>query len=127
MTDDGSRRHQVMQQQPLEDRARSTTSTVDWTRKPLYWLLFIVPSLPLVLFLIPKSMTLLPDPPDPWYTQYTTPLWLLTAFYVYPATALGLLVGAPPGSPGWGVIVLLYTGLIGWGICTWVARRRAAA
>ena len=107
------------QQQPLDDRVR-------WSRKPLYWLLFTVPSLPLIIFLIPDGMTLMPEPTDPWYTRYTAPICLLTAFYVYPATALGTLLGVPPGSPGWVLIVLLYTGLIGWGICSWVARRRAA-
>src|SRR4028119_296531 len=116
-----------MQQQPLDDRAPTTGLAVHWTRKPLYWLLFILPSLPLLIFLIPRAMTFLPDPPDPWYTRYTTPVWFLVAFYVYPVTALGMLVGAQPGSPGWFLIVLLYTGLIGWGICSWTARRRAAA
>ena len=89
------------QQQPLDDRVR-------WSRKPLYWLLFTVPSLPLIIFLIPDGMTLMPEPTDPWYTRYTAPIWLLTAFYVYPATALGTLLGVPPGSPGWVLIVLLY-------------------
>ena len=116
-----------MQQQPLDDRAPTTNSAVHWSRKPRYWLLFIVPSLPLLIRLIPHGMTLMPEPWDPWYTPYTTPIWILTAFYFYPATALGLLVGIGPGSPGWVLIVLLYTGLIGWGICSWVARRRAAA
>ena len=114
------------QQQPLDYRAPTTHSGVRWSRKPLYWLLFIVPSLPLLMFLVPQGMTLMSEPTDPWYTPYTTPIWMLTAFYVYPATALGMLVGIPPRSPGWVLIVLLYTGLIGWGICSWVARRRAA-
>jgi hypothetical protein len=119
--------HRVMQQQPLDYRGPTTGLAVHWTRKPLYWLLFVVPSLPLLIFLIPRGMTFLSEPTDPWYTPYTTPVWLLVAFYVYPATALGMLVGVPPRSPGWIVIVLLYTGLIGWGICSWKARRRAAA
>jgi hypothetical protein len=114
------------QQQPLDFPAPTTHSGVHWSRKPLYWLLFIVPSLPLIIFLIPSGMTLMPEPTDPWYTRYTSWIGLLTAFYVYPATALGMLVGVPPASPGWVLIVLLYTGLIGWGICSWVARRRAA-
>ena len=117
------------QQQPLDDRAPTTHSGVRWSRKPLYWLLFTVPSLPLIIFLIPDGMTLMtlmPEPTDPWYTPYTTPIWMLTALYVYPATAFGMLVGVPPRSPGWILIVLLYTGLIGWGLCAWVARRRAA-
>jgi len=114
------------QQQPLDDRAPTTHSGVRGSRKPLYWLLFTVPSLPLIIFLIPDGMTLMPEPTDPWYTPYTTPIWMLTALYVYPATALGMLVGVPPRSSGWILIVLLYTGLIGWGLCSWVARRRAA-
>ena len=118
---------EVMQQQPLDYRAPTTGLAVHWTRKPRYWLLFIVPSLPLLIFLIPRSMTFLSEPTDPWYTPYTTPVFFLAAFYVYPATALGMLVGVLPGSPGWFLIVLLYTGLIGWGICSWKARRRAAA
>jgi hypothetical protein len=93
----------------------------------LYWLLFIAPALPLVIFLIPDAMTLMPEPTDPWYTRYTTPIWMLTAFYVYPVTALGMLLGVPPRSPGWVFLVLLYTGFIGWGICSWMARRQAAA
>ena len=116
-----------MPQQPLDYRAPTTNSAVHWSRKPLYWLLFIVPSLPLLMFLIPRGVTLMSEPTDPWYTRYTTPIWLLTAFYVYPATAVGTLVGARAMSPGWVLIVLLYTGLIGWGVCSWVARRRAAA
>jgi hypothetical protein len=114
------------QQQPLDDRAPTTHSGVRWSRKPLYWLLFTVPSLPLIIFLIPDAMTLMPEPTDPWYTRYTSPIWFLAAFYVYPATALGMLGGVTPWSPGWVLIVLLYTGLIGWGLCSWVARRRAA-
>jgi hypothetical protein len=114
------------QQQPLDYPAPTTHSGVHWSRKPLYWLLFIVPSLPLIIFLIPDGMTLMPEPTDPWYTRYTAPIWFLTAFYVYPATALGALVGVPPSSPGGVLIVLLYTGLIGWGICSWVARRPLA-
>jgi hypothetical protein len=116
-----------MQQQPLDDRAPTTHSAVHWSRKPLYWLLFIVPSLPPLTFLIPHGMTFMAEPWDPWYTPYTTPIVMLTGSYVYPATALGMLVGVSPRSPGWVPIVLLYTGLIGWGICSWVARRRAAA
>lgn len=116
-----------MQQQPLDGRAPTPHLAVHWSRKPLYWLLFFVPSLPLLMFLIPRGMTLMSEPTDPWYTKYTTPIWMLTAFYVYPATALGMIVGVRPRSPAWVLIVLLYTGLIGWGICSWVARRRAAA
>lgn len=114
-----------MQQQTPD--YRTPTTAVHWSRKPLYWLLFVVPSLPLLVFLIPHGMTLMSEPTDPSYTRYTTPIWFLTAFYVYPATALGMLVGVPPRSPGWVLIVLLYTCFIGWGICSWVARRRAAA
>lgn len=115
-----------MQQQPLDYRAPNTHSSIHWTRKPLYWLLFIVPSLPLLMFLIPRGMTLMSEPTDPWYTRYTAPIWLLTAFYVYPATALGMLLGVRPMSPAWVLLVLLYTCLIGWGICSWMAGRRAA-
>ena len=38
-----------------------------------------------------------------------------------------MLIGIRPASPAWVVIVLLYTGFLGWGLCSWVARRRAAA
>lgn len=114
-------------QQPLDDRDPTTHPEGSWKRKPLYWLLFTVPSLPLIMFLIPRAMTLMPEPTDPWYTRYTTPIWMLIAFYVYPATALGTLLGIPPRSPGWVLLVLLYTGLIGWGICSWMARRQAVA
>lgn len=116
-----------MQQEPLDDRAPTGNSAVHWTRKPLHWMLFIVPSLPLVVFLIPRGMTLMSEPTDPWYTRYTTPIWMLAALYVYPATALGALVGIRPRSAGWVLIVLLYTGLIGWGVCSLAARRRRAA
>lgn len=94
---------------------------------PFYRLLFVVPSLPLLVFLIPGAMTLMPEPTDPWYTPYTAPVWTLVALYVYPATVLGMLLGVQPRSPGWILIVLLYTGLIGWGLSSWAARRRAAA
>ena len=117
--------HEQPPQPPRDYRAPTTPATVHWSRKPLYRLLFIVPSLPLLVFLIPRAMTFLSEPWDPWYTPYTTPVWLLTALYVYPATALSMLLGIQPRSPGWALIVLLYTGLIGWGICSSVARLRA--
>ena len=116
-----------MQQQPLDSRAPTTGLAVHWTRKPLYWLIFIVPSLPLLMFLIPEGMTFLPEATDPWYTRYTTPFWALAFLYVYPATSLAMLVGFPPMSLGWFLMVLLYTLLIGWGICSWTARRRAGS
>jgi len=86
---------------------------VPWTRKPKYWLLFLLLTLPLLVFLLPHALTLMPEPSDPWYTQYTTPAALLTAFYVFPATALCMAVGVKVISPAWCAVVLLYTGLIG--------------
>ena len=81
----------------------------------------------LLVFLIPRGMTLMSEPTDPSYTRYTTPIWLLAALYVSPATGVGMLVGARPMTPGWVLIVLLYTALIGWGVCSLQARRRQAA
>ena len=112
-----------MQQQPLDYQTPPTAGRR--TRKPLSWLLFLIPSFPLLVFLIPRAMTFLSEPTDPWYTPYTTPIWMLAALYVYPATAIGMLIGVQPRSPAWVVIVLQYTGLLGWGLSSWVARRRA--
>jgi hypothetical protein len=55
--------------------------------KALRWLLVFAPFLPLVVLPIPQGMTFMPEPSDPWYTQYTTPVWMACAIYVYPVTA----------------------------------------
>jgi len=73
------------------------------------------------MFLIPRGVTLMSEPTDPWYTRYTTPIWLLTAFYVYPATAVGTLVGARAMSPGWVLIVLLALDNLGMNVTTLIA------
>ena len=97
-----------------------------WWRRPLFWLLFITPVLPLAILAIPRGMTLMDEPTDPWYTHYTTPVSLLVAFYAYPATIVSTAVGLQPLSAGWWCVALLYTALIGWGLC-WLASGRPAA
>jgi len=100
---------------------------VPWVQKPAYWLLFTVPTLPLLVFIIPRGFTFLSRPSDPWYTPYTSQVFLLVVFYVKPATALSSVIGVRPMSGGWVAFVLLYTCLIGWGLCALVSRLRAAA
>ena len=55
--------------------------------KVLRLLLVFTPFLPLVVFTIPHGMTFMPEPWHPWYTDYTTPVWMACAIYVYPVTA----------------------------------------
>jgi hypothetical protein len=64
--------------------------------KVLRWLVIVTPFLPLVVFTIPHGMTFMPEPWDPWYTQYTTPVWLACALYVYPVTAFLQIFGIQP-------------------------------
>ena len=116
-----------MPQQQLDYRSSLLGQHVPWHRKPVYWLLFCLPTLPLLIFILPHALTLMPEPTDPWYTRYTTPTALLVSLYVFPATAVCLAVGVKPISPVWFMVVLMYTGLIGWGLCSLVSRRRAAA
>lgn len=66
--------------------------------KVLRWLLVFTPFLPLVVFTIPHGMTLLPEPWDPWYTKYTTPVWFACAVYVYPVTGFLQIFGIQPFS-----------------------------
>lgn len=61
--------------------------------KVLRWLLVFTPFLPLVIFTIPHAMTFMPEPWDPWYTKYTTPVWFVCALYVYPVTGFLHLFG----------------------------------
>ncbi|HEY3567932.1 MAG TPA: hypothetical protein VGP73_08355 [Thermoanaerobaculia bacterium] len=55
--------------------------------KILRWLLVLTPFLPLVVLNIPDGMTFMREPSDPWYTQYTSPVWMACAIFVYPVTA----------------------------------------
>jgi hypothetical protein len=80
--------------------------------KFLRWLLVLAPFLPLVVFNIPMGATLMPEPSDPWYTPYTTPLVLACAIFVYPVTGLLLIFGIPPGSQLHSLGIALYASAI---------------
>jgi hypothetical protein len=64
--------------------------------KVLRWLLVFTPFLPMVVFTIPHAMTFMPEPWDPWYTKYTTPVWLACAIYFYPVTGFLQIFGIQP-------------------------------
>ncbi|HEY3567930.1 MAG TPA: hypothetical protein VGP73_08345 [Thermoanaerobaculia bacterium] len=66
--------------------------------KALRWLLVFAPFLPLVVFSIPHGATLMPEPWDPWYTRYTTPVWLACAIFIYPVTGILQVFGIQPRS-----------------------------
>jgi hypothetical protein len=83
------------------------------------YFLMALPFLPLVMFVIPNAFTLLSEPTDPWYTEYTSMPFILSGMYVYPATAVSSLLGADPTSVGWWFCVLAYTGAISYGVYRW--------
>ena len=80
--------------------------------RALRWLLVLAPFLPLVIFGIPQGATLMPEPWDPWYTRYTTPLWVVCAIFVYPVTGLLQMFGIQPRSPIHIAGIALYAGAI---------------
>ena len=80
--------------------------------KLLRWLLVLAPFLPLVVFNIPGAATLMPEPSDPWYTPYTTPLVVACAMFVYPVTGLLLIFGIHPPSPLHSLGIALYASVI---------------
>jgi hypothetical protein len=80
--------------------------------KLLRWLLVLAPFLPLVVFNIPRAATLMPEPSDPWYTPYTTPLVVACAMFVYPVTGLLLAFGIHPPSPLHSLGIAVYATVI---------------
>ena len=78
--------------------------------KALRWLLVFMPFLPLVVLPIPDAMTFMAEPGDPWYTPYTTPVWMACAIYVYPVTAFLGVFGIQPGSAIHFLGMALYAG-----------------
>jgi hypothetical protein len=78
----------------------------------LRWLLVLAPFLPLVVFSIPQGVTFLSEPSDPWYTPYTSLLFIPCAMFVYPVTALLLIFGIQPVSPPWFLGIALYASAI---------------
>lgn len=84
-----------------------------WLRK-YRWVIIILPFLPLVVFMIPKALVIMPEPGEyiPWYSKYTTIPWLIAAFYVYPVTFIANVFGFRPFTPFHVIFVLLYAGAI---------------
>jgi len=78
----------------------------------LRWLLVLAPFLPLVVFSIPQGLTFLSEPSDPWYTPYTSPLFVLCAMFVYPLTRVLMIFGIQPGSPLHSLGIALYASAI---------------
>jgi uncharacterized membrane protein len=72
----------------------------------------LLPFLPLVVFAIPDAMTFMPEPRDPWYTQYTTPVWFVCFMYVYPVTGFLRIFGIKPFSVIHILGMILYAGAI---------------
>jgi uncharacterized membrane protein len=89
------------------------------------WGLVILPFLPLLVFAIPDGMTLMPEPHDPWYTPYTTPVWFCSAVYVYPVTIFLHLFGIQPRTPVHIIGMLTYAGIISYGIFRMLFRKTA--
>src|SRR6476620_4677904 len=85
----------------------------------------ILPFLPLLVFAIPDAMTLMPEPGDPWYTPYTSPLWFCSALYVSPVTIFLHLFGIQPLTLGHIVGMLTYAGVISYGIFRMLLRKYA--
>jgi hypothetical protein len=54
----------------------------------------------------------MPEPSDPWYTPYTTPLFLACAIFVYPVTGLLQVLGIQLGSPLHSLGIALYASAI---------------
>lgn len=86
------------------------------TKQAFRYILIVLPLLPLVMFIIPNAFTMLSEPTDPWYTEYTSVPFLFAAMYVYPVTAIASVVGAEPFSLFWWPLVLIYAGAISFGI-----------
>jgi hypothetical protein len=70
--------------------------------------LVLLPFLPLLVLAIPHGFVLMPEPTDPWYTAYTTPIWVLAAMFTYPVTWLLGLVGVLPFSAPHVIGVVVY-------------------
>jgi|SRR5215208_2414205 len=85
----------------------------------------LLPFLPLLVFAIPDAMTLMPEPYDPWYTPYTTPVWFCSAIYVYPVTIFLHLLGIQPFTPVHIIGILTYAGIISYGIFRMLSRKTA--
>ena len=85
----------------------------------------LLPFLPLLVFAIPHAMTLMPEPYDPWYTPYTTPVWFCSAMYVYPVTIFLHLFGIQPRTPVHIIGMLTYAGIISYGIFRMRLRKTA--
>jgi len=75
-----------------------------------------IPFLPLPIFLIPHAFTLFPELRDPWYTKYTSLPWILSALYVYPATAVTTLLGLELFTVAHVVITLMYVSFVSYAI-----------
>jgi hypothetical protein len=74
------------------------------------WTITILPFLPLILFVIPRALVVMPEPGEyiPWYTKYTEVLWLLAAAYAYPTTALTDVLGFRVFGPVHIILMLAY-------------------
>jgi hypothetical protein len=93
-----------------------------WIRKPQYWALMLMPSVPLLIFLLPSSVFAGASGAEPWYTVITTPIWLFVPVYVWPATLVASTFGVFPITLGWSAFVLAYTLAIGYGLCAVLSR-----
>ena len=96
-----------------------------WIRKPQYWALMLMPSVPLLIFLLPRSAFAGAGPlggGDPWYTIVTTPIWLFVTIYVWPATTIASSFGFAQLTAGWSACVLAYTLAIGYGLGALLSR-----
>jgi hypothetical protein len=93
-----------------------------WITKPRYWIILLVPSLPLLALLLPDAAFINADGTDPWYAIVTRPLWLFAAVYVRPPTIIAASLGVAEMTPLWVTVVLAYTLGIGYGLCALLSR-----
>src|SRR4051812_4736389 len=73
-----------------------------------------LPFLPLVFFIIPEAFVILSEHGHtaPWYSPYTTPLWIAAGIYVAPCTVLTVLFELKPfGGLHW-MLMILYAATI---------------
>ncbi len=63
----------------------------------------------LVVNFLPNGFSVMPEPSHPWYTPYTSILFLLTAFWFYPVTFTFQLLGLDILGAGYFLASAIYT------------------
>jgi len=63
----------------------------------------------LVITFIPNGFTIMSESNDPWYTPYTSIVFILLAIFFYPATFIFELVGGKTLGTGYHLVVFVYS------------------